>query len=597
MFSFPQPVQQIIVLAVTLALIVFLLLDKLKPAFLFFAAVIVFLLAGIIQTSDFLDALANESILSILLLIFITSGIKEHFNLIGWMDRIFGNAKSGKGFMLRMTTGVAAFSSILNNTPIVALFLPYVYQWSRKHKVSPSKLLIPLSFAAIIGGMITVIGTSTNLVLNGLILAKHAPTPGILDYLLPGLLVSVGGIIFLYYFGYRLLPNRMDLINSVSGKPREYLVEVRIVPNSEIIGKSILDANLRNLSGIYLFEIIRNKKSIRPVEPHEKIQEGDALVFAGDTQNVIELLERNQDFTTPYPNGGASDRLKRLNIIETVIPYNSELTGRTLKEARFRENYDAAVIAIHRNGARLSGKMGEIILQAGDLLLITPGKTFRQQIEQRKDLYLVSVVREVTNSRPMARKGFIALLLALIVGMALGKLSLFLSLLLLMAYMVAFKLLRLKEIKQQLDLDLLLILVASLTFSTALIDSGAAQLLAGGFMDVFRPLGNMGVVIGIYLVTLVLTSFVTHVAAVSIVFPIAYAVGLQIPGLNIIAVFIAIAFAASASFHSPFSYQTNMMVYGPGGYKFKDFIKVGLPFTLIYSVLVLLFIIFYYHLS
>lgn len=593
MIAFSLPVQQMIVCGVALMLIVLLLFDKFKPAFIFFSAVLVFLLLGILQTGDFLDALANQSILSIFLLIFITAGIKEHFNLIDWLDHFFGKAKTGKGFILRMSSGVAVLSSFLNNTPIVALFMPYVYQWGRKHNISPSKLLIPLSYAAIAGGMMTVVGTSTNLVLKGLAESKNAVPPGFLDYLLPGLTVSIAGILFLYLFGEKLLPNRSELLKSVKRKPREYLVEVRIQSNASIIGQSILEARLRNLKGVYLFEIIRKEKNITPVNPDEVIQKGDALVFAGETKDVIELLEREKDFTTPYISQEETG-MRRLNMMETVIPFNSELIGSNLKEIEFRENYDAAVVAIHRNGEKLSGKIGEIILQAGDLLLIVPGKTFRYHIDNRQSLYLVSVVQKISHAHPMAKKGFLGLLVILLGILAFGQLNLFLILLILTAYMVASKLLNIRQIKRQLDVDLLIILVSSLAFSTALIQTGTAQLLAEGLMPVFLPLGNLGVVLGIYVITLILTSIVTHVAAVSIIFPIGYAIGLQMPGLDLTALFVAIAFAASASFHSPFSYQTNMMIYGPGGYKFKDFIKIGVPFTLLYSILALAFILLYY---
>lgn len=593
MLSFAIPIQQIIVCGVTLALIVLLFSDKVRPAFLFFTAVLIFLITGIINTGDFLKALANESILSIFLLIFITTGIKTHFNLVGWLDRLFAKAKDGKNFMLRMTTAVAGTSAVLNNTPIVALFLPYVYQWSRKNKVSPSKLLIPLSFAAIAGGMMTVIGTSTNLVLKGLIEAKNETPPGVWDYLLPGLCVSFGGILFLYFWGYKHLPNRVDPLKAVEKKPREYLVEVRIVEGSSIIGQSVNQADLRNLKGVYLFEIIREGRSISPVSPQDFIRKGDALVFAGDTDNIMELLERDKDFTPPM---GKDDEkgLDRLNIIETVIPFNSELVGQNLKELAFRENYDAAVLAIHRQGERLNGKIGEIPLQAGDLLLISPGETFSYQMENRKSLYLVSTHQKRNQAHPLARIGFVGVLTALIIGLALGIWSLFFALLLLIAYMVGAKLLSIGQIKQELDIDLLVILISSLSFSTALIQSETAQLLADNLMGVFQPMGPAGVIIGLYVITLILTTFVTHVAAVSIVFPIGYALGLQLPDLNSTALFIAIAFAASASFHSPFSYQTNMMVLGPGGYKFKDYIKIGSPFTLIYSILVLGFILLYY---
>ncbi len=591
MFHFTPIIQQIIVIAITLALIIFLLMEKIRPAFLFFSAVLIFLLTGIIQTGDLLDAFANESILSIFLLVFLIYGIKEHFNLIARMDRLFGGAKTPRSFMLRMTTGVTFISGILNNTPVVALFMPYVYQWAEKRKVSPSKLLIPLSYAAILGGMMTVIGTSTNLVLNGLIEAKKGATPSFLDYLIPGLLVSIGGIAFLYYIGYRLLPDRKDKLELDKGKIREYLVEVRVVPESGIIGKTIVEAQLRNLQGIYLFEIIRNNHRITPVDPEEMIQEGDALVFAGDTQNIIDLLEREEDFTMPVKQGEG----KRFeNIVETVIPINSEMIGNTLKGLAFREKYDAAVVAVHRNGEQLSGKIGEVTLKAGDLLLISPGRTFQEKIKQRSDLYMVSVIRQSMKTPPGVLKGFLVLLLASIAGMVFHLVDLFLVLVILTSYMVASKLISINQMKKLLDVDLFVVLVASLTFSTALIDSGVAHLLADGIINFFRPLGQAGIIVGIYLLTLILTTFVTHVAAVSITFPIAYGIASQIPGIDPIAIYIAIAFAASASFHAPFTYQTNMMVYGPGKYKFKDFLKTGLPLTLLYSVITLIFIIFYY---
>ncbi len=595
MFTLPLVAQQVVVILVVIVLVIFLLLDKLRPAALFFAAVLLFLLLNIIQIEDFLDALANKSILSIFLLIFITAGIKEHFNLIAWMDKLFASAQTGKSFMLRMTLGVSGLSSFLNNTPIVALFLPYVYQWSKRHNISPSKLLIPLSFAAIVGGMMTVIGTSTNLVLNGLIVSKNMPTPGFIDYLLPGLLVTIGGIVFLYFWGYKLLPNNVELLNTVKSAPREYLIELKVVQNASIIGQTVQDANLRNLNEVYLFEIIRHKQSISPVKPTDEICAGDILVFAGETQNVIELLDRHKDFTLPIKNDG-SDELHRLNLQEAVIPYNSELIGQTLKKIQFRERYDAAVVAVHRNGEKLRGKIGEVILEAGDLLLINPGEQFVKRNRACNAIYLISTIRKTKQANKLGKKGFVLVLLALVLAMGLGAIDLFFALILLTTYMVATKLLSVQEMKNQLDISLLVVLVSSLAFSTALIESGTAKVLAEGFMEFFKPLGNIGLVVGVYLITLILTSFVTHVAAVSIVFPIGYAIGMQTPELNMTALFIAIAFAASASFHSPFSYQTNLMVYGPGGYKFKDYLKIGTPFTVIYSILTLGFILFYYQL-
>lgn len=599
---------------------VLLLFEKIKPAYIFSGAVLLFLLFGVIDTGDFLDALSNESILSIFLLIFLTYGIRSNFNIMGWMDKIFGGAKKGRGFLFRMTPIVAGSSSFLNNTPIVALFLPYVYQWSKRNKVSPSKLLIPLSYAAIVGGMITVIGTSTNLVLKGLVEAEGETPPGFLDYLLPGLLVTVGTILYLPTIGYALLPNRMELLSSMQKKMREYLVNVKLSKESDLSGKTVEEAGLSMLEGVQLFEIIRNGSKISPIRSYDRIYKEDTLVFMGNSEKIIELFEREEDFEIPYlkekekekerkeknkkKEGSKESNEKKeestpeetsgRRIIETVIPANSSLTGQTLKGMNFNQRYDAVVIGIHRNGVELQQKIGLIPLMPGDLLLMVPGEEFWKLTTQEDDFYVVSIVKNINRVSRKARIGFIGVLAAVITGMLFDKIGLFLALLLLMSYMVAGKMLTIQDLKEQFGVNLFVVLVGSLAFSTALINSGVAEMAANTFINVFQNFGGQGIIIGIFIATLVLTSFVTHVAAVAIIFPIAFSIGSQFPEMDLTAIFIAIAFAASASFHTPFSYQTNMMVYGPGGYTFTDYLKAGLPLTLLYSILTLGFILLYY---
>lgn len=594
MVELPIAIQQGIVLGVTLLLVMLLIWEKVRPSFLFFGAVLIFLLTDIVGTEDFFAAMSNEAILCIFLLIFITAGLREHFNLPKFLDKVFGKTTNPRSFILRMTSGVAGMSAVLNNTPIVALLMPYVYQWSGKHNVAASKLLIPLSYAAIVGGMITVIGTSTNLVLNGLLIAEDAQPLQVLDFMIPGLLVTAGGILFLYLFGLNLLPNRGDRLKSMTSQSREYLVQTKVLPSSKLIGKSVTEADLRNLKGIYLFEIVRGATSITPVDPEEVLQADDVLFFAGDTENIVELLAREEQLAVPTTPNGSDVHTNGHNLIEAVIPFNSELMGRTLKQIEFRENYDAAVVAVHRNGEKLRGRIGDIVLQAGDLLLISAGHNFQALLKSKPSLYLLSVLSKTKDSSQTARRGFWLLVIALIGGMIAGVLSLFMSLLLLISYMIATKLLNLTVIKKELDLDLAIILVASLTFSTAIIDTGTAELVASHFMTAFEGFGHKGILIGLYLITLLMTTFVTNVAAVSIVFPIAYALGTSMPDVNMTAFFVAIAFAASACFHAPFSYQTNLMVFGPGGYRYTDFLRIGLPFTLLYSVITLIFIILYY---
>lgn len=621
MIELTELAQHILVISVTIGLMGLLLIDKIKPAYIFFGAVLIFLLAGIIDIKDFLDAFSNQSVLSIFLLIFITFGVRTNFNILAWMDKIFGNAKSGRSFTFKMSGTVAFFSSFLNNTPIVALFLPYVYQWSKKHDISPSKILISVSYAAMAGGMLTVIGTSTNLILKGLVVAEGGTPPGFLDYLLPGLLVAILTVIYLPTIGYAILPNKSELINSVNKKQREYLVEVQLAKESDLVGKMVSDIEIKDDEGINLLEIERYGMRISPVRSYEKLRQNDTLIFAGDSEKIIELLRDEENFVIPilqqekekaeekerHSNEDKKSEQKRedkkeedqkeeadRSIVETVIPINSALVGRTLNNLNFKNRYDAVVIGIHRNGATLKKKIDRIKLRPGDLLMIVPGENFQKNTHQQDDLYVMSVVTNLNRSSSLARKGFVAVLAATIAAMAFAGMDLFFALLIITSYMVATKMMSVEDLKTQFSVNLFVVLVASLAFSTALINSGVAEMAANAFMNVFESMGNEGIVIGIYVVTLILASFVTHAAAVAIVFPIAFSIGSGIEDLDMVAVYIAIAFAASASFHTPFSYQTNMMVYGPGGYKFSDFLKTGTPLTLLYSALVIAFILFYY---
>lgn len=576
---------------VTLLLIIGLFFEKIKPAVIFFGAALIFVITGIVSIPDFLQCFTNESILSIFLLIFITAGIKDHFNLIEWIDRLFRKTAHPRSFMLRMTGGVAAISAFMNNTPLVALMIPYVYQWAKKHKIAPSRLLMPLSFAAMLGGMITLIGTSTNLVLNGLITSKGDPSLRYTDFLFLGLLVSIGGILFMYFIGYRLFPSRSDVMDELASQQREYLVETRIPQGSDLVGKTILEANLRNLQGVYLFEIVRENKVVSPVNPTEVICSRDILFFAGDTENIADLIRNNNGLVLPQSDGMWQNET---NLIETVVPANSELIGKTLKNLRFREHYDAAVVAVHRNGEKLHGKIGEITLKAGDLLLIAAGSRFQSIIHQNHNLYPVSIINQPKKASRSQKQIFLIILVVVLALLVAGKIGLFFGLLLITTVMVLSRMLPVNEIKRQFDVSLMIILAASLTFSKALIRTGAAETIASGFIGLFNGGGTGELLTGMFALTLILTSFITHVATVSIVFPITYAL---CHGLNIdpVPFYVAIAFAASASFHSPFSYQTNLMVLGPGNYRFKDFLRAGLPLTAIYSVICILFIFFYYN--
>lgn len=541
-----------------------------------------------VSIDDLLQSFSNRSVITIFLLIFITSIVHKHFNLVALLDKTFKTAKSPKAFVFQMTAGVSALSSVMNNTPIVALFIPYVYQWAKKNNVAPSRLLIPLSYAAIFGGMITVIGTSTNLVLNGFLLERGKNTLNFIDFLLPGVGVSLAGVLFLGFFSHKLLPNKKTLGGNTKQQFRDYLAETYLSSPSPIIGKSVQQAGLRNLDGVFLAEILRGEHWIRSVSSEEMLLDGDRLFFAGDVAKVMEVVKRFEGLS--WSKTEKFNLVNETEIVESVIPANSIVEGKTLKEISFRDRFDAAVIGVHRNGEKLSGKLGEIKLNAGDLLLLTTGPRFKSIVSKGKDLYTLSILEEKSKSSVFQRKLFLLAMTALILLSIFNVLSFFMALMLITASAVVLRLFNSSDLKRQTNLDLLLILGGAITVGKAFIDSGAAELLVHPMIEWIAPFGPIAVVVGLYFLTLIFTSFITNVAAVSILFPIAWQLCHDL-GLNPTVVYLVLAFGASASFLTPVSYQTNLMVYGPGGYNFKDFIKIGIPFTFLYSIVALYLIL------
>ncbi|MEN7549716.1 SLC13 family permease [Rapidithrix thailandica] len=566
-----------------------------RPAISFLIGALVLLVLGVISPEDFLTGFANKSIATIILLILISSAFRKNFDVKRYFDQTFKNAKSPRKFLALLMASVASLSSIINNTPVVAMMTPYVYDWGKKHNVAPSKLLIPLSYATILGGMITVIGTSTNLVVNGFISENGQQILTYTDFLYLGLIVTFSGLVFLVVAGYRMLPNNQDTLDAFQEHPKEYIVETILQKSSPLVGKTVAEAKLRNLKGVYLVDILRNGETISPVSPDEKLLGRDVLIFAGDTYKIVDLFKKDNGIVLPK-HGRILDQ-KQLNVVETVIPYNSYLSGKLVKESDFRQRYQAAIIAIHRNGERVKGKIGDMHLATGDLLLLTTSDEFFKINERTHDFFIVS--RKDQTIEPESSAKIWGLRVGLLLPLLLclfGVIEFFVALMLILLVLFVLRYINIKEIKYELDLNLIVILVCALTLGNALINSGAAELISHLMMEFLKPYGGIGILIGLFLLTVLLTSFVTNVAAVSIAFPIAYSLCAEL-GLHPTPYYVGIAFAASAAFMTPISYQTNLMVFGPGGYTFKDYFRIGLPLTILYSIVCISFIVLRYNIS
>ncbi len=573
--------------------LIFLLIYKeyLKASVCFLMAVLLFSITGILTPAEVLSGFSNESIASIVMLILITTGLRKNFQLEYLFDAVFKKAKSYRGFMFRMMSQVAILSSFINNTPVVALMTPYVVDWGKKNNIAPSRLLIPLSYATIMGGMITLIGTSTTLVLNGFLQDYSHPSLLFEDLFVIGSVVTVVGILFILFVGHKLLPNHQDVLKTYSENKREYIVETRVLSNSKLIGKNILDAGLRNLKGVYLVEILRGERMISPVGPTEVLEDGDVLFFAGNTNDIVELI--NSGFGIELPSTARSYDSDKAEIVEAVMNNSSSLINKTVKQSDFRNRYNAAIVAIHRNGKKVSGRIGDIVLQAGDLLMLYTGSDFRNRVEIYRDLFVVSKLRDIV--KPGKKKYYAISIMGLctVVLFVFSKMTLFPALMIILGIMIGFNLITAQDVKRELDLNMIAILVFSLAIGQAIIKTDAGNMVANGILNFLEPFGNVSVLIGLAIITNVLTSFITNVGAVSIAFPLAYSISNNL-GIEGYPFFLTIAYAASAAFLTPIGYQTNLIIFGPGGYKFKDFFRIGLPVNIIYLSVALGIIVYRY---
>ncbi len=579
----------ILVFIVIVFILISLYNNILGPAFTFLIGIITLGVFGILTAGEIISGFANEQVAVIIMLLLLGDIIRKTEVIENVFDRIFKRAKNYKGFLSRMMLIVSFFSAFLNNTPLVAVMMPYVHSWCKRNKISPSKFLIPLSYAAILGGQVTLIGTSTNLIVSGMV-AEQTIIPEIkslqmFDFIYVGIPMVIIGYLYLIFAGEKILPSKSDITESFSTNARQYIIEAKVRNNSHLIGKTIREAGLRDLKGLYLVEILRRSFRVSPVAPDIILDRGDVLVFAGETEDIAELISSKTGLV--LPEIGMLSKKKKTEVVEIVVSQNSSLINKSVKEINFRGKYDAAIIAVHRNGERIEGKLGDVVLKAGDVLLLFTGGDFVSRTLNTRDFYFISKVRDFIKLEWWKIAILFGGTLLAILLAAFHIISLFKGLIILLLICMAMKLTTPKELPNSIDYNLALIIVLSLALGTAMIKSGAAILLADSLISVFMPLGKIGLLFGIYLITTFLAAYITNVASVGIIFPIALTMAYNIEA-NPLPFVLTVAYAAAANFMTPIGYQTNLMVYGPGGYSFKDFFKIGFPLTILYMIVTII---------
>ncbi|MCC2670974.1 MAG: hypothetical protein K0Q72_3445, partial [Armatimonadetes bacterium] len=559
-------------------------------------ATIVLTLAGIIKPEEAFKGFANEAMLTVGGLFVVIAAMRETGALDALGTRMLGKARTAEGALARLAITMNTVWLFLNNTAVVAMLLPIVTDWCRKHRVSPSRLLIPLSYFSILRGMVTLIGTSTNLVVDGLVRQaavdaeprfRAALQPfGLLEITPLGIVCTLVGTGFLVWGGQRLLPDRKDLIEELSERVREYLVDIRVDPTCRLIGQSVEEAGLRRLPGLFLIEITRHDQVISPVTPDEVLEAGDLLTFTGVVSSIVEL-ERIPGLVPmadeAYEAQAAKRRGRRL--CEAVLSRTSPLVGRTIRGADFRALYNAAVVAVHRNGERLNGRIGDIRLHAGDTLLLQTGAHFARAHRNDPDFILISGVeqsRPVRHDRAPMALGILITMVALMVlsGVPKGALPfglaappVVISVLAAAMLLIITRCLSASTARETIDWETLVAIAASFGLGKALENSGAAKAIADAVVGVAGGFGPIAILAAIYLLTLLFTELITNNAAAAIMFPFGLALATEM-GVSPRPFAVAIMFGASLAFAVPIGYQTHMMVYGPGGYRFSDFMRV-----------------------
>ncbi len=550
--------------------------------------VTILLLSGVLGAEQALSGMANEGMITVGVLYIVVAGLQET-GASGWIaQRFLGEPKSLRGAQIKMMAPVAFVSAFLNNTPVVAMFMPALVDWAKKYQLSVSKLMIPLSYAAVLGGSCTLIGTSTNLIVNGLVIKQaNLPSLGMWDITWIGVPCVIAGIAFIVFTARWMLPDRRPTLGQFDD-PREYTVEMLVEPGSPLVGKTIEQAGLRRLPGMFLAEIERAGEVIPAVGPQERLQSDDRLLFVGIVESVVDLQKirglkpaTNQVFKLDSP------RSKR-TLIEAVVSNSCRLNGQTIRDGRFRKVYNAAVIAVSRNGERIRKKIGDIVLRPGDTLLLEASPTFLEQQRNSRDFYLVS---RVENSNPPSHEKAllaIAILAGMILVVSFEWMSMLKASMLAAGAMIVTRCCTATVARRCVDWQILIAIAASFGLAEALRFTGVAEKVAWGLVDLAGNDRWLSLVV-IYGVALLLTELVTNNAAAVLVFPIAIAVSAKL-GASPMPFIIAIMMAASNGFATPIGYQTHMMVYGPGGYRFTDFVRIGLPLDLLIWIMSVLLI-------
>jgi di/tricarboxylate transporter len=583
-----------ITLIVAVATLVLLATDRFSPALVMAGAVTTLLVTGVIDQDGALVGFANDAPITVAALYVLAGAVKITGALEPVTERVLGsNGKGDQGDSRRTLARILfpsmAVSAFIANTPLVAMIAPRIVTWARRTGRPVSRYLMPLSYAIIFGGCITLIGTSTNLVVSGLLREFGYKPLGLFEITGAGLPIALLGVTAIVFLSPRLLRVRHGPGQSISEQVRRFTVEMEVIETSSMVGRTVAEASLRQLEGVFLIEIERDTRIISPVAPEEVLEARDRLTFSGNVSRILDLQRMPGLVSAAHRHFEAVGEHPGRAFYEVVIGEGSPIVGSTLKESGFRARYGAAVIAIHRAGEPVAGKLGDIRLRAGDLLLVLGNPDFRRTWRDQRDFLVVVPLSE---GRPLRReKARIVelLILGLILVAGTGLMDLLQTSLIIAIALVGFKIISASEARASVDLEVVILMATSFGLGIAINDSGLADQIARLVVGIFQPMGDLGMLAGILVATMLMTELLSNNAAAVLMFPIALAVAGQ-ANLNPRPFAIIILFGATLSFLTPIGYQTNTLVWSMGGYRYRDFSRLGAPLTFLTIVIILVMV-------
>ena len=571
-------IEQWLMIAVFFATFIGLLKYQQSPECVFSLTVLSCLALSFVSVDDILTNAVNPGLVTLILLVLCSFSFERTSILRRLSGRVFNGSKIKS--MLRLFIGTAVASALMSNTAVVATLINSV---KSNKLINAGKLLLPLSYAAILGGTLTLVGTSTNLIVNSLLLEQGAAGFSFFDFTSIGLVALILSLIV-------IVVRANSLPDMAQGEllTQDYLLEAKVTNESKLIGKSIDDNGLRNLDALFLVEIVRQNRLLSPVTPEENIQAGDTLIFSGDISKVLTLQQFDGLHLFVEHDELLRDKLTD-NLTEVLIKADATIVGKTLKKAGFRARFDAAVVAVRREGSALSGKLGDIVLQSGDFLVLAVGPDFSSRSNLSKNFFILSGQKTINMLSGWRDYGTVfGFLLAIIVSV-LTPISLLSCLFFYVAALIFSGALTVNEIKRRFPLEIWMVVLGALTLASAIENTGVATIIAQCIEQLLDGRSVYLAFIAIFVLTLLMTELITNSAAAALAFPIAYNIALGL-GVNPVPFVMAVAFAASGSFISPYGYQTNLMVYNAGNYKLADFVKFGFPVSIVYSMTVILMI-------